>query len=429
MLIDFEIKNYASIKDALLLSAETGERLSRLKTTNTLQENGFSLLKNLLVFGPNGSGKSNLIGGLHVMRELILHNPDNIADPLPYRPFRLALETQQEPVQFAIRFNYQAQTYAYQLTFLQQQIVSEKLTRLLKTTEQVYFERDHQHFPVLPNHLKNVAAATKENSLLLYTAQQANDPLAIAVFRWFKEDLIFVDDTDINTNYELLDLLIDSAAKQEFINFLRFADFNITDVHVRDVPIQYPDDMKAAFAKMAIKFKTDQKQVFTVHTQYDQNGQPVGQAELPLNWESRGTQKIFIIALCIIFAQRHGNGKTLLFDEFDDSLHFELSSALIQIFNSKLNKNQFILTTHELQLLDCAVRVDQLYLMEKDFTGVSTLKSIFDFKESRHNTRSGISFMKKYLSGKFGAMPQIDVNDMLTTLTASEGATHGTQIP
>jgi len=75
MLINFTIKNYASIKDEMVLSAETGERLSRFKETNTLTENNVSLLKNLLIFGPNGSGKSNLLDGLHLMKSMILNNP------------------------------------------------------------------------------------------------------------------------------------------------------------------------------------------------------------------------------------------------------------------------------------------------------------------------------------------------------------------
>ena len=45
--------------------------------------------------------------------------------------------------------------------------------------------------------------------------------------------------------------------------------------------------------------------------------------------------------------------------------------------------NQIISTTHELQLLDQNLRVDQIYLFEKDFEGISTLDSmmIVEIKE------------------------------------------------
>ncbi|WP_054726337.1 hypothetical protein [Paucilactobacillus hokkaidonensis] len=72
MLIDFSISNYASIKDEMVLSTETGERLSRLKETNTITENQFSLLKSLIIVGPNGSGKSGLLDGLHLMKSMVL---------------------------------------------------------------------------------------------------------------------------------------------------------------------------------------------------------------------------------------------------------------------------------------------------------------------------------------------------------------------
>lgn len=124
-----------------------------------------------------------------------------------------------------------------------------------------------------------------------------------------------------------------------------------------------------------------------------------------------------MIALAFINAEVNGNGKTILFDEFDDSLHLELSKAMIQIFNSKANKNQFIITTHELQLLDSNIRVDQMYLVQKDFQGLSSLVSIFDFKDTKNTTRSGISYMKRYMQGRFGAAPVIDPEEMLTALT------------
>ena len=43
MLIEFSVQNATSIKDEMILSAETGERLSRLKETNTIRENNGSL--------------------------------------------------------------------------------------------------------------------------------------------------------------------------------------------------------------------------------------------------------------------------------------------------------------------------------------------------------------------------------------------------
>ncbi|MCT7871313.1 MAG: ATP-binding protein, partial [Lactobacillus crispatus] len=90
--------------------------------------------------------------------------------------------------------------------------------------------------------------------------------------------------------------------------------------------------------------------------------------------------------------------------------------ALVRIFNSTENLNQFIITTHDIQLLDSDLRIDQIYLLDKDFHGISDLKSIFDFEDARNKGRHDISFAKRYLQGRFGAVPVIDVDGLLDVL-------------
>lgn len=116
------------------------------------------------------------------------------------------------------------------------------------------------------------------------------------------------------------------------------------------------------------------------------------------------------IALCIL-ASLESPGKVLLFDEFDDSFHLNLSKALVKIFNSKSNFNQFILTSHALELLECELRKDQIFFAEKDFDGESHLYSIFDFLDL--NSRTDISYLNRYLQGEFGAIPQVHINSIL----------------
>ena len=82
--------------------------------------------------------------------------------------------------------------------------------------------------------------------------------------------------------------------------------------------------------------------------------------------------------------------------------------------------NQIISTTHELQLLDQNLRVDQIYLFEKNFEGISTLDSIFDFDDSRNKGRTDIGYMKRYIKGKYGAYPQIELEEMQEALKGVE---------
>lgn len=409
----------------MVLSAETGERLSRLKETNTVKNNFSSLLKSLIIVGPNGSGKSNLIQALNLMKTMVLNDPESVTNRLRYQPFALNQFSENYPTQFETTFSYSEYTYRYSFEYNADEITSENLAILTKPSskinETIYFSRDHQNFLVIPDNLKSLVTKTRPNSLFLFNAQQANDEHAINVTKWFQNDLMFVDNLQMTDQFA--NLIRNDKIKNEFLRFLHFADFNIINVKAREIPLpDFPEQFKKALAMLdqTVNLPTSAKELFTVHHQYNDSGDVVADQEIPLSMESKGTQKIFLIALSIISAQLDGDRKTLLFDEFDDSLHFELSKALLQIFNSKQNKNQFILTTHELQLLDTDLRTDQIYLMEKDFQGRSDLKSVFDFKDSRKNARADVKFMKKYIEGRFGAFPQVQVGEMLNALDASQ---------
>ncbi|KAB1963545.1 AAA family ATPase [Lacticaseibacillus paracasei] len=420
MLIDFSLRNFGSIKDHMSLSAETGERLSRLKETNTIKENYSSLLKNLIIIGPNGSGKSTLIEAIKLMREMVLTDAPNITTKLPYNPFRLNDLKESIPTVFEIKFNFENKAYDYSFSYTSDSIVQEELKELLKSGEKTIFQRNNQEYPILDHSLIPVAESTKKNSLFLYSAQNANNHDAISAFRWFQDNLIFVDDHQLIPE-NLAVLMNNSRVKTEFLRFLHFADFNITDVNFHEVPMVIPKRVQDVMNLLEPGKKIPKAipQLFAVHKKYNSTGDVVGSQEIPLSNESRGTQKIFLIALSIINAQLNGNGKTILFDEFDDSLHFALSKAIIQIFNSTQNKNQFIMTTHELQLLNAQLRTDQIYLMEKDFQGKSSLSSVFDFKDSRDTARHDVHYMKRYVEGRFGAFPEISVNEMLSALDAN----------
>jgi len=409
MLIDFSMRNFKSFKQETSLSAEAGERLRKHQDTNTVLVNNKHILKNLLIFGPNGSGKSNLLDGLKCMQTMILSNPSKVTDLLPYNGF--VLDSSSSDTSFNVIFSIGKDIYEYGFSYTSKEITSEKLSKVLKTRKRVYFKREQNNFESGDQSLIEIAKRTKRNSLVLYTAMQNNIKIPTEIFTWFSEDLVFVGDYRLNSTVsELMGLAKDESVKEQLLKFLHFADFNIIDLEVNEQPVMGNTLNYSAGSPMM-------NQLFAVHKVYNDKGDLIGRRRLSIDSESRGTQKILMIALSFINAEINGNGKTLLFDEFDDSLHLELSQAMVKIFNSKANQSQFILTTHELQLLDSDVRVDQIYLVEKDFKGESELTSIFDFKDTRNTTRSGISYMKRYVEGRFGATPIIDSDEMLDALT------------
>lgn len=87
-----------------------------------------------------------------------------------------------------------------------------------------------------------------------------------------------------------------------------------------------------------------------------------------------------MLALAIL--QRDNHGKLFLIDEFDRSLHPELVTILLKIFNEwNTTESQLIATTHDNDILDYALRTDQIWFVDKNYFGISELHSAFDFNE------------------------------------------------
>ena len=98
-------------------------------------------------------------------------------------------------------------------------------------------------------------------------------------------------------------------------------------------------------------------------------------------------------------------GNTLVIDEFDARLHPNLTKKIVQIFNSiRTNPKgaQLIFVTHDSNLLNANVlRRDQICFVDKDKLGVSSLRTLVEFK----GVRNDASFEKAYLNGEYGAVP------------------------
>lgn len=412
MLIEFRLKNYASFKNESVLSAQTGERLYKYKDTNTFQCKNVSLLKNLLIFGPNGAGKSRLLTGLELMKILVLNGgAKTVTEQLLYTPFWFNPQNQNKDTTFGITFNFNHQIYDYSFSYNNEHVSTEKLVLINGEKEKTCFERTGQNFSVIPDNLQNLIPRLRKNALFLFLAQQNNDAAASDVYKWFSDELVIIlSNNRVHISSQFSELLKNKQIKNELLSFLQAADFNISDITIRKIPFLSNDETLQSTKPKSTPM------IFTSHKVYNDDGDLVGQTELPFTEESDGTKRILYIALVILSAQMQGNHKTILFDEFDSSLHPELARALIQLFNSKENLNQFILTTQDVQLLNNPIRIDQIYLIDKNFLGISDLKSVFDFSNPRTSGRLDVNLAKKYIEGKFGSMPVIDIQGLMDIL-------------
>ena len=123
--------------------------------------------------------------------------------------------------------------------------------------------------------------------------------------------------------------------------------------------------------------------------------------------QSSGTLRLLTLVPAIYYAVYEG--KTIVIDEIDNSIHPILIMELIKFFGNSNSNGQLIFTTHETALLNQQelLRPDEVWMIEKR-AGVTAMYSLNDFKI--HKT---LSLENGYLDGRFGAIPFLGSIDIL----------------
>ena len=129
-------------------------------------------------------------------------------------------------------------------------------------------------------------------------------------------------------------------------------------------------------------------------------------------FDSTGTKKIAAMASYVIEALEQG--RILVIDELDSSIHFKLTRATVAMFNNELNTDaQMIFTVHDINLMDCKrlFRKEQIWFVDKDDNGVYVY-SLADFT-AENGVRDTSDIIEKYRKGAFAALPEPELIDTL----------------
>ena len=140
-----------------------------------------------------------------------------------------------------------------------------------------------------------------------------------------------------------------------------------------------------------------------------------GSVRFELQDESLGTQRLYQMAAPVLDVL--ANGRVLVVDELDASLHTLLVRRLVNMFQSPtLNRNgaQLIFSTHDTSLLDQTLfRRDQVWFTEKNQAQTTQLYPLTDF-----SPRKKEALERGYLAGRYGAVPFF--SEPVIALPASE---------
>lgn len=432
MLIEFTFKNYRSFRDKAVLSMEaTGLGAFR----NCLITHGsMKILPGVAIYGKNGGGKSNVIRAFWLAVQFIKNaqRTQHEKASIPVIPFSLNDYSFTEPTEFHFVYTLDGIKYWYGFTATRDQIIKEYLYHAPKGQKALVFSREKQvfSFTEAKARRKLISETVAPNQLYFSVACTMNDIACVTAMSWFRDRIFFSRDySDIPR--QLLEYSDDTNMLKAISDYAKTADFGIEDMSFEinseemgdelTFPDGVPEGIKAALTQFIhtlaetsnnseIRLKMGEVKATSLHPGIDKAGNRKAYP-LELSDESDGTRKLMSIAPAIESVL--ANGGVLLVDEIERELHPMLVDYIVAKFQSKRtnpNGAQIIFTTHNTELMNMELlRKDQLYFVDKnEMDGSSDLYSISEF-----STRTTDNVRKAYLLGKYGATPNIEVEEVI----------------
>ncbi|MBK7633193.1 MAG: ATP-binding protein [Saprospiraceae bacterium] len=423
MLIEFRISNYRSIGDEQIISLVPSPKQKDFESNIIVQDN-YNILNGLAFYGPNSSGKSNVLSAFELFdRFLYLSTKTNSTAKLPYDPFLLREGYDHKPFMMEMTFLVDGIRYRYGFEFNELRVTGEWLFRKKTGREVELFLREGdiiEVFSSLKASQKIIDAAieaTRDNALFLSFCDLFNIDEAKTIFKWF-DKFIYVDGLDTSREaIQTIRLLENEKYNLQIKEYLNMLNLGIYDLKIDKKefdPNELPENLSDATRNSLLRElggKTGVK-VNAVHSFYGLSGELTdNKVAWPLEQrESEGTKKAFHFSGPVLYTLI--NGGVLIVDEIEAKMHPLITLNTIKLFlDKKTNpKNaQIIFATHDTNILHYAkLRRDQINFVEKNQWESTEIFALSDFRYKNDNLkeRHDIDKEKRYLEGRYGAIPE-----------------------
>lgn len=397
MLITFKYKNFKSFKNENILDLEA----------TTLKEHEYNVVKmknvNLLtmaaIYGANASGKSNVLQAFEYMKNMILINNDSMEYSQIKEENIYSFMMNKYPISLEVEIlSKDGKIYKYGFESLNDKIKSEWMYEKKINKFYTIFERKENSVSMKSNNKNNRYDNLDDKTLFLsiYSKIDRKNSDFNNVYQWFiNTDYLDLDNTKIENfinNTISTKILNDSNYKAELQNFISALDLGIEEI--KTIPETMNDLPKSnGVVKIELLYRVENNKI----------------KSLPLELESDGTRKMIYLFDYLIAALK--KGMTLFIDDLDTKLHPLLTRYIINLFHNKeinISNAQLIYTTHDVTNLNKETfRRDEIWFTEKDDDGVSEIYSLSDYKVDNVKIRNDATFNKDYLTGRYGAIPEL----------------------
>ncbi len=424
MLIELFGENFGCFRDEFRLSLlatdiDPSSERGIAEVTIDGDSEPLRLLRAAAIYGPNASGKSTVLRAASAMKHFILSSARFRSNEEIdyYEPFA-GDDSISRPVRLGLKAVIDGAVYDYEVSFTDTAVVAERLVRQTGTTSAVLVDRREQQVSGEWTKDEQFVLVTQEfrpNALLLSLADTLTPKLAGGIAPGLSSLLRFFDGSATNRfprySQPAAELAQRNPAFKEWLlQQLRAADSGVTELKIkqqRRIELnqgtlfeEVDDDDDAASSKFPVRNRLAFR-----------HAGPSGPFAVPYESESFGTKKLVELAP-LLFRLFAGGGSTAAFvDEIGASLHPTLLVELIRHINcaQRLStaRGQLVFATHETTLMDdeardAVLRRDQIYFTAKDSQGVGRIYSLSDFQE-----RQNINLRKRYLEGRYGAIPSL----------------------
>jgi hypothetical protein len=395
MIVNFSIQNFGSIKDKQTLSFEA-DTSEHLEDTYVVHTAGKRLLKLALIYGANASGKTTVLKALDFLRNLVVNPKEKKTDILDFSPYLFDANTPKQPTELTIEFVYEGSCYHYEVTFMRQAVILEALYRdapektlVYKRSTDIEEQLTKISFGDKITLEKSAQQVLELNTLWNNTVlggflkTNINFEELRRVTDWFWNGLKpMVAPRTLLGRYVTDKIDEKEIAKEEVLEILKKADFNISDIIIE----RRKDSTKGI----------DRINLFSEHMVNNIS------YKLPMEKESEGTKRFYCFAGLLALLIK--SSTIFPIDELESSLHPDLYTHFLLSFLQNAKQSQLIATTHNRELLGDRdiFRDDVIWFTDKGKDCATELYSLADF-----DTATIKNILYAYKIGKFSGVPHL----------------------
>lgn len=416
MIIEIRAKNCFAFEDEIAFSMKADMRNKKF-ATNVHKENNFNVLKTVGIYGPNNTGKTCLIKCIRTIKEVFLNKKNRLVPNI---------FTENSICELGVTFMASRKKYSYDFKYdtEKEEYIYESFSEIFKDQynnekEVCWLKKDiiSEIYECIDEDVQNMIPVVSKNNLLCYVIdtskfEHLSKMKQILVGFAKKIDIINMNNIPMQHTIELMKNK--NQSQDKVVEFIKNADLymdNFEFVDMDKIRLEATEDDEKPEEKVLDIPENIMDQIRLVSTYR-------GVHVPSMLFDSTGTKKIAAIASYVIEALEQG--RILIVDELDSSIHFKLTRAIVSMFNNELNANaQMIFTVHDINLMDCKriFRKEQIWFVHKDEEGVYVY-SLADFT-AKQGVRDTTDVMEKYRKGALGALPDPELMNSLLSIKSN----------